>query len=163
MAGYAVVRTDLLFGTDVRSGLVSIKYMGDDGETPTEIENGNVLKVGDLMDDEREIFIGSAPSSSDALEDIVLIASPEILYDEHLHNLDDFINEADMPARGYRLHSGDIFSVTAEALDGTPALGSSVTIADGTQLAVDGTGTEIGTIIAEDTTSRYTYFAIRVA
>ena len=31
---HAVVRTDNMTGTDVRSQLVSIKYMGADGETP---------------------------------------------------------------------------------------------------------------------------------
>ena len=40
---YAVVRTDLMSGTNVEAGLVSIKYMGDDGKTDTAIENGNVL------------------------------------------------------------------------------------------------------------------------
>lgn len=43
---YGIVRTDNMYGTDVRAALVSIKYMGDNGTTPTAIENGNVLKVG---------------------------------------------------------------------------------------------------------------------
>ena len=160
---YAVVRTDNMYGTDVRAGLVSIEYMGEDGATPTAIENGNVLKVGDLLDGEREIFIGSAVAADDAIEDVVLIATPEVVYNEYLHhNLDDFINEAGMPARGYHLHHGDIFSVTAEALDGTPAVGSTVNFAAGTKLAVDGAGTAVGKIIEEDTTTRYTYYVVKV-
>lgn len=162
MADHAVVRTDLMWGTDVRSGLVSIKYMGSDGETATEIDNGNVLKVGDLMDGEREIYTGTDAAADDAVTDVVLIASVEVMYDERLHNLDDFYNEADTVCRGYRLHSGDVFSVTADALDGTPAVGSTVTLAAGTKLAVDGSGTTVGTIIEEEITSRYTYYAIRV-
>ena len=39
MAIHAVVRTDLMSGTDVRADLVSIKYMGTNGSTPTEIDN----------------------------------------------------------------------------------------------------------------------------
>ena len=120
---YAVVRTDKMYGTDVRSGLVSIKYIVVDNsgsspvDVPTAIENGNVLKVGALMGDatkgyEREVYQGSAPAANDALADIVLIATPEVLYDERLHNLSDFRNEADGICRGYRLHTGDIFSVT---------------------------------------------------
>ncbi len=42
MPKYAVVRTDNMYATDVRAGLVSIQYMGADGSTPTAIENGNL-------------------------------------------------------------------------------------------------------------------------
>ena len=160
---YAVVRTDLMDGTDVRAQLVSVKYMGSDGETETEIENGNVLKVQTLIDGERELYLGEVPAADDAVSDIVLIATPEVMYDERKHNLDEFINEAGIPCRGYRLHSGNIFSVTADALDGTPEVGSTVTLAADTKLAVGGTGTEVGTIIEEEVGSRYTYYAIRVA
>jgi len=53
MAKHAIVRTDNVFGTDNRTGVVSIEYMGANGTTPTEIDNGNVLKVGKLVDGER--------------------------------------------------------------------------------------------------------------
>ena len=85
---YAIVRTDNMLGTDVRAGLVSIKYMGADGNTPTEIENGNVLKVGALVEGEREIFVGGAVAANDKVTDVVLIASPEVMYDERKKNLD---------------------------------------------------------------------------
>lgn len=172
---HAVVRTDLLWGTDVRSGLVSIKYIVEstvDSETvktETEIENGNVLKVGALMEGEREIYEGSAPTASDDLNSIVLVATPELLYDERLHNLDDFTNEAGRPCRGYRLHSGDVFSVTKEALDGVaaPAVGNVVELKAGTKLNVAASATsgstQVGEIIAVDVVGRYTYYAIRVA
>lgn len=162
MANHAVVRTDLMFGTDVRSGLVSVKYMGADGETPTEIDNGNVLKVEKLLDGEREIYVGATPTASDDVKDIVLVASVEVMYDERKRNLDEFVNEADKVCRGYRLHSGDVFSVTADALEGAPAVGQPVTLAAGTKLEVGGSGTAVGTIIAEDIVGRYTYYAIKV-
>lgn len=57
MAKYGVVRTDNMTGTDVRSELVSVKYMGTGKNTATEIENGSVLKASDLMDGEREVFL----------------------------------------------------------------------------------------------------------
>jgi len=176
---YGVVRTDNLWGTDVRAGLVSIKYIvtsvgNDDAtiKTETEIENGNVLKVGDLIEGEREIFEGSAPAATDALSDIVLIASPEVMYDERKRNLDEFINEAGKPCRGYRLHKGDIFSVTKDALTGAaaPDVGDYVELAAGTKLnIVAGSGeptsgsTVVGKIIAVDVVGRYTYYAILVA
>lgn len=170
---YAVVRTDNMFGTDVRAGLVSIKYMGANGQTATAIENGNVLKVGALMGDatngyEREIFVGAAPAANDDLKDIVLVATPEVMYDERKRNLDEFINEAGRACRGYRLHKGDIFSVTKDALDGvaTPAIGNVVELKAGTKLnvaasATDGS-TQVGKIIAIDVVGRYTYYVILV-
>ena len=165
---YAVVRTDAMAGTDVRGQLVSVKYMGADGATPTAIENGNVLKIGALMTGEREIYIGGAVAANDKIDDIVLIASPEVVYDEHKRNLDDFVNKAGKACRGYHIHSGDTFSVTAEALSGTgtPAVGNVVELAAGTKLAFAASATtgstKVGRIIAVDVVGRYTYYAIKV-
>lgn len=172
---YAVVRTDLLAATDVRSKLVSIQYLGANGATPTAIENGNVLKVGALkaIDAthgiyEREIFVGATPAANDALADIVLIDTPEMPYDERAKNLDEFRNEAGDICRGYRLHTGDIFSVTKEALDGvaSPAIGDVVELKAGTKLNVAASATSgstaVGKIIAIDVAGRYTYYVVQV-
>lgn len=166
---YGVVRTDNMQGTDVREGLVSIEYLGADGKTPTAIENGNVLKVGALKAGEREIRVGAAVAANTPIEEVVLIASPEVMYDPLKKDLDQFINEAGFPARGYRLHHGDIFSVTKDALAGaaTPAVGNVVELAAGTKLSVaasaTGGSTVIGTILAIDVVGKYTYYAIQVA
>lgn len=165
---YGIVRTDNMYGTDVRAGLVSIQYMGADGKTPTAIENGNVLKVGALKSGEREVYVGGAVAANDKIGDVVLVASPEVMYDERKRNLDEFINEAGKNCRGYRLHTGDIFSVTKDALDGatTPAVGNIVELKAGTKLNVVATATTnsttIGKIIAVDVVGRYTYYAIKV-
>ena len=163
---YGIVRTDNMYGTDVRAALVSIKYMGEDGATPTAIENGSVLKVGALIEGEREIYVGGKVAANDKVEDVVLVASPEVMYDERKKNLDEYINVAGKACRGYHIHSGDIFSVTKEALTGeaAPAVGNVVELAEGTKLSVakDATGaTVVGTIIAVDVVGRYTYYAIK--
>lgn len=169
---YAVVRTDNMYGTDVRAGLVSVQYLGADGETPTAIENGNVLKIGALMEGQREIYVGGAVAASDNLEDIVLIASPEVIYDERKRNLEDFINEAGKTCRGYRFHSGDTFSVTKRALAGaaTPAVGDVVELAAGTKLNIKAAATGategstvVGKIIEVEVQGARTYFVINVA
>lgn len=165
---YGIVRTDNMYGTDVRTGLVSIQYMGADGATSTAIENGNVLKVGALKTGEREVYVGGAVAAADKISDVVLVASPEVMYDERKRNLDEFINEAGKNCRGYRLHTGDIFSVTKDALDGvtTPAVGNIVELKAGTKLNVADTATNdstvVGKIIAVDVVGRYTYYAIKV-
>ena len=171
---YGVVRTDNMFGTDVRAGLVSIKYIITTGsgtsavKTETEIENGRILKVGDLMDGEREIFEGTAPAADSELSEVVLIASPEVMYDERKRNLDEFINVAGKACRGYRLHKGDIFSVTIDALDAaaTPEVGNVVELQADTKLKVVASATSgsttVGRVIAVDVVGRYTYYAILV-
>lgn len=166
---FGVVRTDKLMGSDVRSMLESVKYMGD-GETATAVDNGNVVKLdGSLIDGEREIKKGVTPAAGDALDAIVLIASPEVMYDERKHNLDEYQNEAGKTCRGYHLHSGDIFSVTKDALDGVdaPAVGNVVELKAGTKLNVAASATSgstaVGTIIAVDIVGRYTYYVIQVA
>lgn len=173
---YAVVRTDKLMGTDVRSMLESVKFLGSDGATPTAIENGNVLKVGALeaIDAttgvyEREVKVGSVPAASDELDDIVLVATPEVMYDERKRSMTEFRNEAGAIVRGYHLHSGDIFSVTKDALDGvaTPAIGNVVELKAGTKLnvALSATSgsTQVGKILAIDVVGRLTYYVIQVA
>ncbi|MBQ0014772.1 MAG: hypothetical protein KBS82_05570 [Oscillospiraceae bacterium] len=164
---YAVVRTDKMFGTDVRSGLVSAKYMGA-GSSATAIENGNVIKLDSLVSGEREIYKAVTPAANDALKDIVLVASPEVMYDERKHNLDEFINEAGKIVRGYYLHENDIFSVTKDALVGTsdPAVGDIVELAAGTKLNVaseaTSSSTQVGKIIEVADAGKYTYYAIQV-
>ena len=176
---YGVVRTDLMAGTDVRSLLVSVKYMGS-GSTATAIENGNVVKVDGTFAakgesaSEREILKGVTPAANTAISEIVLIATPELMYDERKHNLDEFRNEAGAICRGYRLHSGDVFSVTADALDFNTnettdgKVNSIVELKAGVKLnvkvsaATDGS-TVVGKVVAKDVVGKYTYYVIRVA
>lgn len=160
----AVVRTDKMFATDNRAGLVSVRYQP--GDTMTAIDNGNVVKIGALEEGSREVYKGVTPAANDAIKDIVLIASPEVMYDERKRNLDEFQNAEGAIARGYHLHTNDIFSVTKEALAGDePAVGKVVELAAGTKLnvAASATGTLVGTIIDINVVGRYTYYVIQVA
>lgn len=170
MANHAVVRLDRLEGTGDSNALISIEYLGADGKTPTDLDNGNVLKVGALMAIdatngiyEREVFVGAACAANDKLEDIVLVASPEVMYDERLSGLEDFYNVKGHAARAYRLRSGDIFSVTKEALaDGADAnVGDVISVVAGTKLKVGGNA-GIGKVIAKDVVGRYTFNVIKI-
>lgn len=155
-------------GTDVRSELVSVKYMGTAKTTATEIENGSVLKASELMDGEREVFLGEDVAKDTPIREVVLIAAPEVPYDERLRNLDEFINPAGKACRGYRLHSGNMFSVTKEALTGlaSPAKGNIVELAAGTKLNVAASATSgattVGKIIDVEIAGRYTYYVIKI-
>lgn len=172
MAKHAVVRTDLLAGTDVRSELASVRYQPVDSESnenvKTAIDNGNVVKLGALEEGSRTVYMGLTPAANDQLRDIVLIATPEMIYCEHIHNIDEFENEAGVIARGYRLHSGDIFSVTKDALEGveTPEVGNVVELMAGTKLNVAASttsgSTAVGKIIDINVVGRHTFYVIEV-
>ena len=166
MGNHDVIRKDRLYGTDVAPNLVSLKYFVS--TTPTAIDNGNVVKLDGLMTGERELYKAVAPAAGTPLDEIVLIGTNEVLYDERLKNLDDFQNEAGVAALGYRLHNGDIFSVTAEALSAgsTIAKGDIVELQADTKLKVVGSltqnSTKVGEIIAIEKAGRYTYYVIEV-
>ena len=109
---HAIVRTDKMWGTDVRSGMVSF-------EAPAEIDNGSVVTLGGLKGTtklEREIYTAAQPTASDDFDAIVLVATPEVNTVPGTYAMENFVNKKDSIARGYRLHKGDIFSVTQEAL-----------------------------------------------
>lgn len=170
---YCVVRTDNLAGTDVRSMLESVKYMGS-GSTEAAIANGSVVKIAGLIADattgepvEYEVMKGVTPAANTSLDEVVLIADPEVMYDERKKSLDQFINEAGEVVRGYHLHTGDIFSITAEGFaNASPAVGQIVELAASTKWnnvasATNGS-TVVGKIIDKNIVGRYTYYAIRV-
>lgn len=142
---YGCVRTDNMSGTVHGKDLVSLKF-------DKEIENGNIVEVGALLEDEREVREAKVPTASTELRNLAVIASEEVVKDKAYNNLAEFINEAGDILRGYRLVSRDIFSVTAEALDGEAKVGSVVEAQANTKMkvvdAATSGSTQIGTIIA---------------
>lgn len=167
MAIHAVVRTDKMFGTDNRAGLVSVRYQPSD--VMTAIDNGNVVLLGNLEAGSREVYKGATPAANSPKANIVLIAAPEVEYDERKRNLEDYENEAGKIVRGYRLHTGDNFAVTAEALSAaaTPAVGNIVELEASTKLKVvasaTSASTQIGKVVAIEKAGRRTYIVIEVA
>lgn len=108
MKTYACVRTDNMSGTVEGKNLVSLKYNG-------EIENGSVVVVGEYIDGEREVRNATAPKKDTKVRDLALIATPEVIKDKDYYSIANFINENGDICRGYRLTSGDLFSLTKEA------------------------------------------------
>lgn len=157
---YAVVRTDLMSGTQMYPDLVSIRF--EAASTPKEVENGVIAELKELVEGEGELWKAEAAKESTKLTDAVLVCSPELFYDERLHNLDQFINEAGVAARGYRLRSGNIFSMTPEGFESSkaPTKGQQVGIGADGKLANDKTG--FGKCIAVETQGSYTWHVIVV-
>ena len=146
----ACVRTDNMSGTVLGKDLVSAKYKVS--TTETAIENGNIVAIGDLLTGEREVRLASTPAANSSLDVLALVASEEIVKDKQYNSLGDFENKAGDIIRCYRLRKGDIFSVTAEALDGEASVGKYVEAQAGTKLkvvsAITEGSTKVGTVIA---------------
>lgn len=166
MAGYAVVNTDLMSATDVRSGMRSFRYGSIDPATKEftgkEIENASIVALDSLIDPNQDLWLAVDPTASTPLEDLVLVATPEIMYDERLKNLNQFINEPDTNCTGMLLHKNDIFSATVEAFDAEPKVGDKITVQAGTKMKVGGTGTQIGVVTDIRIHNRIPYYGVKV-
>lgn len=174
---YAVCRTDKLYATDNRAGMRSFVYF-DANDEKAAIENGNIVVLTGLLEDgdarHRELYKAVAPTGEEEkASDLVLVCSPELMYDERYHALSDFVNEAGDYVRGYQLHEKDVFSVTALALDLSDyedvseiSIGDAVAVAAGeTKLSVsaDADSGVIGHVIDINVVGPYTYYAIQLA
>lgn len=154
---HGVVRTDNMYGTDVRSGLVCLA-------AEAEMDNGCVVVVGNHT--ARDYYVANTPTAAAKAGTIALIATPEGDY-----QLDKFTNPAGSLMRGYILHDGDTFGVTLDALTGKaqPAVDDIVEMKAGTKMNVvaAATGktsgsTAVGKIIAIEKDGLHTYYVIRV-
>ena len=167
MSNYAVIRTDLMSGTKQPADMVSLRFyeaVTADGQTTyvaKDVENGVIAKLLGYEDGEREIYRAVAATSSDDLNDCVVIATPEVMYDERKRNLDDFINEAGRVSRGYILRSRNIFSLTAPGFVTVPEKGDKIAIGANGKLTKSTTG-GFGICADVETNGRYTYHAVRI-
>lgn len=84
-----------------------------------EMENGYVVKLGDLEKDNRDVHAHVKPAANDKL---VLIANPALIYDQSTRNggLEVYyFMEAGEVVRGYELQANDVYAITALAVEGT--------------------------------------------
>ena len=148
---YCVVRTDKPSGEAQMADMLSLRFC-----TATT-NNGTTTYTH-----EHEIYRAVAATSSSDMNDCVIICSPELMYDERKHSLDQFINEAGKPARGYIPRSRNIYSWTKEGFVNAtpPAIGGSVGI--GANGKLDAAGTGFGKCIDIDVAGKYTYYAIEI-
>ena len=149
MAKFGVIRTDNVRATKtgaIKSGRYYVTT------TPTNIENGNLVKLDSLISGERELWKVVAPAAVTAT-DLYIVASPELIYDESLKSngaLDQFENVAGANLTLLQLEIGDLFSISDECItpisgEDEPVVGSYVTP------SATGTGwTEVAAISANE-------------
>ncbi|WP_405168525.1 hypothetical protein [Paenibacillus sp. FSL H3-0286] len=83
-----------------------------------DLENGAITTIGGLVDGKREVVHGATPVNVSA-EEVLLVASPEIVYESDKHNILDFVNKAGKPARAYHYAVGDTVTITDNMITGT--------------------------------------------
>jgi hypothetical protein len=111
----AIVRLDKITGNHLSNGRHATEDM----------LNGFFVQLGSLVVGERELYNITAPT--DVLADEVLLhASPEVMYDPRQNALEDFFVEAGQECRLYHLTVGDIVTLSADLFTGTPVVGTPV-------------------------------------
>ena len=168
---YCVVRTDLMSGTTDPSCLEHGRFYNAH-DAQEAIQNGSIVQVGDLEAGERESHKYTDVAAGAVLNDVVLIAEPELITDtSHHKGIADYISPAGKIIRGYRLHQFDEFSVSAEGFTSATRqaaqVGAYVSVAEGTHMLAASarkpdTGLYIGKIIDVEVKNFVTYYCIAV-
>lgn len=168
----AVVRTDNLAGIVDGSKLVSVRYYVS--TTETAIENGTVVKLDSLIEGTRgagsHVWKAVAPTANDTIAStnykLVLVASPEYLYESNYAGLDEYENEAGKDCLGYVLQPGDTFAVTVDAFASATAPTATnkyiLATASTAKLTASSTATyAIAEYLETETEGGYTYYVLR--
>ena len=125
-------------------------------EAPANMTNGLVFNLDGLKTGEREVYEIEKPATA-SLEtaEVLIHATPEVVYESEKVSLEDFELKKDKVGRGFHMTAGDIFTVTDDLITGDPAVGEYVVAAnDSWKLAASATMTDnrfVGEIIEKTT------------
>lgn len=97
-----------------------------------DLKNGAITVIGGLVTGQREVVQGATPVDV-ITEEILLVASPEIVYEKEKHNILDFVNKAGERYRAYHFTIGDIVTITDDMITGTSVVGQYLIPANGSE------------------------------
>lgn len=160
MAVHGVVRTDNLSGIYDGAKLAAVKYF--DGANYAEIDNGMLVSLGEYLGG--DIYKGVKPTAGQGLGKLGLVAGVE-LFKEGERPLDEWVNPANEGVRVYILDKGDVFSVTAPCLSGTPDAETNKYVKAAADVKFEIATAEEGALaelIAIETVGAYVYYVYRV-
>lgn len=109
----AIVRLDKIAGTHLSNGRHATDVM----------LNGYFVELGGLVAGERETYNITAPADVLTTE-VLLHATPEVMYDPRQSALEDFFVEVGEECRLYHLTVGDIVTLTEDLFTAPPAVGA---------------------------------------
>lgn len=116
----AIVNLDKIAGTHLSNGVHATDVM----------LNGYFVELGSLVVGERELYNITAPVDVTTTE-VLLHASPEVMYDPRQSSLDKFFVEVGQECRLYHLTVGDIITLTEDLFATEPAVGDIVSAQNG--------------------------------
>ena len=131
----AIVRKDKLLA-GYNGNLESVMVHDNEGINQVTTTNGVFVVLAGLMPNEREVKKARLASKNDVAEKVLLVHSPEVMYDERKWRLEDFVIPAGKPARAYHLFDGDVITLTKDLFVGT--LGTDFDIGDELVAHTDG-------------------------
>lgn len=145
-----IVRKDKIL-SGYNGNLESVKVHNSTG-TQVSTSNGVFVYLDGLLSGEREVKKAVLAGEADIGKDVVFIHNSEVMYDERLYKLEDFVIGAGKVARGYRLSDGDIITLTEPLFADTVAVGDKLAVkADGLIGKVaDITGAKVVFTVIED-------------
>lgn len=129
----------------------SVLIHNAEGTEEVTVPNGVFVTLDGLAGIGREVK--KAVLAEDAKEDVLLVASPEVMYETGT-DIGDFVNEAGKVARAFRLADGDVISLTEDLLaeGSAPEVGDIYGVgADGKlEEKTDDTGLAVKFVVRED-------------
>ena len=130
-------------------------------------DNGTAVTLSALATGERELWVAATATAETKKEDIYIVTTPELIYDESKrYNLSDFYNGINdsatekVPMRVCKLEKGDLFGLTEEVLSKKPVAGDGIApAADGTwTVAVSAPATDYAKYVGVTTNNGLTYY-----
>lgn len=122
----AIVRKDKMLA-GYHGNLESVVVSNNADSATIETTNGVFVVVGDLIEGQRETKKARLGAIKDVALDVLLVHSPEVMYDERLSKLADFKISKDKVARAYHLYDGDIITLTDDLFDDSVVADGKVT------------------------------------
>lgn len=155
MGNHVMFRSDAMAGTVMGQYLVSLRMSA-------EMDNGMLVGVGALEAGEREVKAVKAIAAETKINEIAVLGTEEVDKAKTFDTVGEFTNEAGTIARGYVLHAGDAYAVTAGAFEAVPAVNADVYAkANSNKHHITG-DVKIGVCEAIETDGATTWYVIRV-
>ena len=148
------------------NGNIESVYVSDAGK---DYDNGTLITIGGLADEARfgrEVKEGKLTTAVTGKDEVLMVITPELMYDEKL-TLGDFTNPEDGVARAYRFFDGDIVSLTVGGLPLDVAVGDILVAgADGKLVDYESGAYKVAFEVIEDSgyelTSKEKAFALAI-
>ena len=164
MANHVMFRSDAMAGTTLGQYLVSLRVAN-------EIDNGMLVAVGSLEAGQREVKAMAAITADTKVGAIAVLGSEEVDKEASFDTVGGFTNKVGTIARGYILHDGGAYAVTAGAFDTgkIPVVGNTIYAKINTNLHTtdaksgEDNNVKIGTCEAIETDGATTWYVIRIA